>query len=1015
MAVDAAASKRPPPTPSASATAAWKHAKMLESNDNSPAPRQLELEWSEHDMYAETDEEEQWYEPPHEDWPHHDDQEPHITHHNHHHFTHGHSLPQQHTAGHFHHQQFTHFQSHQAHTAESAQGGGQGVTQSEFEGGGQRVAQSEFEGQGSQERDHHHVHTVCRCDELEAVLATLKAEHEEQRQRQADGMTRLHDQVMTDLATVLEDIKKSEQAAVVRESTIMMEIQRVNQAVMAQAAMRELAVVGETQDIRQRQQEFEAVLQRYFAELVGRVDKFEQLVEETEANKTLGQQLAIRIDNMEINIQAMSARIDKMASAWQHQEAATMKLDKTVQRLFETMDAMGGVELQQRVADAFAVLQADITQDRQRTGSFMQQLYDMMGSTNQEMQQLRADVSHFQRETWTAMATVSRQSMTVNQGSQAGATATVTMHPSAATAQRVMAVARHHHQEALDPSRTASIPPGPEANSMGVVIRPELMLKKSTARAGVQAVGLTAVPVTLPIPSSTAVAADRPTIHIRRVEAFQNNAMVAPVQAAAAGGAMPMGLSSTFLPLGIAQALIGKEPGKFGGTSEAWPTWRRRWLAYIKEVEELCPQLTGRQRLAILRHWLDSATADLLEEDLQRDPDMPYDKYWARLDLSFGADDKEALRRQLRSLRLQTRGKLTEKDWRDYASRATLLSNQIGDITAADLGRMMMENLPPHPWRRKLHEEAERRQQAGVLVMEGFPSGTSAGEVEALVMMETNLKPLRVTLDGKKFRVFTAAHDHKELIKMSFDRQQLQGGSTVTVGPEAVELTGEDVNSMMLRWLRIDARVSGSTTRPHDTNTESAMRPSQEGNRRFNRFQREVQADDEEHEEQGGDAEVAEVKGKGKSTRRLNHPMPSPSSPTPAVPPSASASPATSTATPSTPTPSPMATSSAAPPGKGTWDGGRRGSWGQGDAPWNGGKGTWGGGHQWDSGRGKGNGNWDSQAAWTTGKGNNTWEGGKGKGTGGWGGGRGRGKGWDDGKGQGTWEGGRGGKGHRAE
>ena len=71
---------------------------------------------------------------------------------------------------------------------------------------------------------------------------------------------------------------------------------------------------------------------------------------------------------------------------------------------------------------------------------------------------------------------------------------------------------------------------------------------------------------------------------------------VAPVGVAVAPSTSMAALPGTaFLPMGITQALVGKEPGKFSGTSDGWPTWRRRWLGYLKEVEEIYPNITNRQ------------------------------------------------------------------------------------------------------------------------------------------------------------------------------------------------------------------------------------------------------------------------------------------------------------------------------------------------------------------------------------------------------------------------------------
>ena len=319
--------------------------------------------------------------------------------------------------------------------------------------------------------------------------------------------------------------------------------------------------------------------------------------------------------------------------------------------------------------------------------------------------------------------------------------------------------------------------------------------------------------------------ADHPveTIHIRSV-----GVGVAPVQAAAAVGTHNPALA--FMSPAIAGALMGKEPGRCAGTSEAWPQWRRRWLNYVREIEELMPTtFSNRQHLTVLRHWLDEATADSLDAEMERDENLQYERYWARLDLSFGGDDRDALRRQLRATRLQHRGRLTEKEWRDFAQRALTLSRQIGDVTDIELGRMYVDNLPPHPWRRKIIEETEKRQQNNALLMGGFPAGTTEQDVALLVEMETHSRPLNVTAIGSKFRVATSGAEQKELLKAAFDRQQLQCGATTTVDVEHREMGAADINNMMLKWLRIDAKAgstSGSMT-ARDTDTESAMRHRQ--------------------------------------------------------------------------------------------------------------------------------------------------------------------------------------------
>jgi hypothetical protein len=76
------------------------------------------------------------------------------------------------------------------------------------------------------------------------------------------------------------------------------------------------------------------------------------------------------------------------------------------------------------------------------------------------------------------------------------------------------------------------------------------------------------------------------------------------------------------------------------------------------------------------------------------------------------------------------------------------------------VGRILIKKLPANPWRRKIAEEAEKRSQHGLLVLEGLPSDVSEAEVEQLINIESGQQPLRVERDGKKVRVQTASEQH---------------------------------------------------------------------------------------------------------------------------------------------------------------------------------------------------------------------------------------------------------------
>ena len=263
-------------------------------------------------------------------------------------------------------------------------------------------------------------------------------------------------------------------------------------------------------------------------------------------------------------------------------------------------------------------------------------------------------------------------------------------------------------------------------------------------------------------------------------------------------------------------------------------------------------------------------------------------------------------------------------------------------------------------------EEAEKRAHHGVLVLDGLPMDATEEELENLITIETGKRPFRVRRDNRKVRVTTADESHKETIKMVFDRQQLQGGATVTVAPEAVELSGEEVDKLMLRWLRIDAKINSGGERSggqagRDTHTESFMR------RDRGRMQREIQAHEEDTEGEGeeDEEEIREVK----SSRKADASRTSRSSATTAPAPRTTSAPPTAH-----PVPQPAEWEYSPK----TWT-----AWNP--QGWQGGKGGWDAGKGWWDGKGKGKGK-GSEGKGVEGKG-------KGKGKGGDSKGKGAGKG----------------------
>ena len=719
-----------------------------------------------------------------------------------------------------------------------------------------------------------------------------------------ESLQRMHGQTVADMATLVEDHKRLEAEVQRRDAERGAEVQRVQQTIMASMVGGE-AVEG----VQQRQVAFEELLKQYLEEsnkathaaLMARLAETEAA---TRANLKVFVEEAAKSMREE-----WTAQIDKVAQEnherWKATENLHQKHAQAMTEMTTLVEDRKRMEAEvQRCLGTFEGLVKNYLQESEKMtrATLVARLVEAEAATRTELKNYIERMARMMRVEWmthidrVAQANQERWRMMEASSSRMAAPPVKRTSPT---------------QRSTSPTPVAAptpiVEPQPTVQAP-VMLRPGLLLKKSKASGGVAASN--PVPIVVGVHATQAqptAAAPSTAVQIRQVG-------VAPVTTAASP--QPPIPTTAFLPLGVAQALVGKEPGRFSGTSDAWPTWRRKWLSYLKEVEEVHTGITNRQRLTMLRHWLDPSGAELLDHELQTAPDTEYESYWARIDLSYGAEDKESLRRQLKSQRLQTRGKVTERDWRDYATKVILLARQLGDIGDLEVGRLLSEGLPSHPWRRKLAEEAEKRSHHGTLVIDGLPSDVSEAEVVEMIRVETTRQPLRVSRSGARVKVTAVDDAHKEAIKIAFDRQQLACGANLAVAPEAGELTGDEVNALMLRWLRIDARVNSGGDR-RDTNTESAMRQAYDPSRR--RFQREVQVqDDGEDELTETEAEVAEVKGRERTKKPITSSQGGPPS-APATPP-----PPKAAVTPETPTPAAAPISAPSSPAAVNDSGGRQ-------------------------------------------------------------------------------------------
>jgi hypothetical protein len=349
-----------------------------------------------------------------------------------------------------------------------------------------------------------------------------------------------------------------------------------------------------------------------------------------------------------------------------------------------------------------------------------------------------------------------------------------------------------------------------------------------------------------------------------------NQVRIAPV--AAAGGMMSV------LPVQLSAALLGAMPAKFSGEPEDWPEWKRRWLAFLENVEEAMPNISDPQMLTIFRGLLDDASVHKLEAEQLLDVDISYDEFLAMLDLEFGGDNVANLRSKWYSLRLKHAGSLRLSDWRSFNNLFQKLMAMVGDATEEEAERLLLKALPVE-WRKKIEVEVEKRNREGLLVIEGLPASLDEKHVMAFLATETGKAPKaaeRVASGKWRIRAFD---EGQRTAVMQLNRQRLDNGARLVVRQLEERLKVHDVDQLMHRWLRVDERVSRSSK----TDRQDHGHPEHE---RRQRFTREVVAENDSEEVGNQEQVVARVEApkaparatevhpnKGKGDRRSGTPQ----------------------------------------------------------------------------------------------------------------------------------------------
>jgi len=175
---------------------------------------------------------------------------------------------------------------------------------------------------------------------------------------------------------------------------------------------------------------------------------------------------------------------------------------------------------------------------------------------------------------------------------------------------------------------------------------------------------------------------------------------------------------------------------------------------------------------------------------------------------------------------------------------------------------MMVDLIPAAPWQKKLIEEDDKKRQGLALIIKGLPQAATSEDVSAMVEEKTTRSPLHVDrVAPGKVRIKCQDEEHREAVKKAYKMQRLQGGTTLTVSRDVVELTPKEIDKFMTRWLRLDQRIS-----PHFS-SDAEHHPY--------RHQREVQV-----KKEWGDASVSQVqegrkkKKEASTSQRATSPAP---------------------------------------------------------------------------------------------------------------------------------------------
>ena len=146
----------------------------------------------------------------------------------------------------------------------------------------------------------------------------------------------------------------------------------------------------------------------------------------------------------------------------------------------------------------------------------------------------------------------------------------------------------------------------------------------------------------------------------------------------------------------------------FSGLKEDFEEFENSWNLYMQQMQG--HSALDIHVLTVLKSYLDSDSASLLEARMHLDPSLSYRQFWGELRNNFHGDAQLMYRQKMRHTRLKISGsRISFQDWATFQSAYVALRSRIFDWTDLEDWQHVGSQLPPE-FLAEVAKETRRRQ-----------------------------------------------------------------------------------------------------------------------------------------------------------------------------------------------------------------------------------------------------------------------------------------------------------------